>query len=405
MTNFKTIPLIILLLLSVTACNRDIVVLPDIYPSKEVNNSMMTAEEVQATQQESFENTDINEKAYIKEIFNEYGLKAGTCLSDYMIANLEYTDIIVKNFDSITFENLLKPDYILDKEASIANKKLTVKISSDTQSLLQWCRQNNMAVRGHTLIWHSQTPDWIFYEDFDTQKSLVSREVMLERMESYILQTFSQLEQLGYLELFYAYDVLNEAWMEDGSRRDTLWLKTIGEDYMWYAFYYADKYAPDYIDLYYNDYNERLKASAICDFVKTLVDKNGNYLIDGIGLQAHLFTKDSFNSYLSAVEKLGSVGLKVNLTELDVCLGSYDNPLSATDTNLKIQGKYYYYLINGILDLVKNKKVQMDSLTFWGFADNLSWRKEYSPLLFNENLEPKYAFYGVMQQKELAGFN
>lgn len=409
MKNFKNIILIILLLFCITSCNKS----DDIQPAnsaKEVNNSMTTITETYITETSpsaslSSEIIQAEDNVYIKNFLAEYGLKAGTCLSDYMITDLKCTDIITQNFNSITFENLLKPDYILDKEKSISSGKLTVTINSDTQALLQWCKENNMSIRGHVLIWHSQTPDWIFYENFDTEKSLVNREVMLERMESYISQIFEQLENLGYLNLFYAYDVVNEAFMEDGSKRDSLWLQTIGDDYLWYSFYYADKYAPEYIDLYYNDYNEQKKVNTLIDFVKTLVDKDGNSLIDGIGLQAHLFTKDSFNTYISTVEKLGSTGLKINLTELDVCLGSYDNPLEANDANLKIQGKYYYYLINGILELVKDGKVNMDSLTFWGFADNLSWRKEYYPMLFNENLEPKYSFYGATLQKEKAGFN
>ncbi len=404
MKKFKNLILIILLLLCVTSCNKN----NDIQPenlTKEENTSMTTITETTPSASLSSEIIQAEDNIYIKNFLAEYGLKAGTCLSDYMITDLKCTDIITQNFNSITFENLLKPDYILDKEKSISSGKLSVTINSDTQALLQWCKENNMSVRGHVLIWHSQTPDWIFYENFDTEKSLVSREIMLERMESYISQIFEQLENLGYLDLFYAYDVVNEAFMEDGSKRDSLWLQTIGDDYLWYSFYYADKYAPEYIDLYYNDYNEQKKVNTLIDFIKTLVDKDGNSLIDGIGLQAHLFTKDSFNTYIRTVEKLGSTGLKINLTELDVCLGSYDNPLEVNDTNLKIQGKYYYYLINGILKLVKDGKVNMDSLTFWGFTDNLSWRKEYYPMLFNENLEPKYAFYGATLQKEKAGFN
>ena len=119
-----------------------------------------------------------------------------------------------------------------------------------------------MKVRGHVLIWYSQTPDWIFYNDFDKNAGLASREVMLARMESYIKQVFEKLEESGYLDLFYAYDIVNEAWMEDGTMRDSLWLNTIGDDFMWYAFQYANKYAPDYIDLYYNDYNEQFKTGS-----------------------------------------------------------------------------------------------------------------------------------------------
>jgi len=340
----------------------------------------------------------------LKNLFTEHDMKVGTCLSDYMIRDKKCLEIIKNNFNSITFENHLKPDAILDQNASKKAGDLVVKFNSTTEKLLKWCKENGMVMRGHTLVWHSQTPNWIFYEDFNTSKSLVSRDVMLARMESYISQVFKLLEEKGYLELFYAYDVVNEAWMEDGTKRDSLWLKTIGDDYLWYAFYYANKYAPDYIDLYYNDYNEQFKTDTLYEFVQTLVDENGNYLIVGIGFQAHLYTEDSLEDYFATMDKLATLGLKINLTELDVCLGSWPEIKPATEENLKAQGQYYYNLINGIFQRVDEGLVEMDALTFWGFADHLSWRRERNPLMFDSKYKPKYAYYGALQMKDKAGF-
>ena len=130
-----------------------------------------------------------------------HNMKAGTCLSEQMLNNKKCTDFILQNFNSITFENHLKPDYILDQKASKAAGDIVVKFGDATINMLQWCADNNMAVRGHTLIWHSQTPDWIFYEGFDTKNEMVSRDVMLARMESYIRQTFELLEEMGYKKL------------------------------------------------------------------------------------------------------------------------------------------------------------------------------------------------------------
>ncbi len=341
----------------------------------------------------------------IKDVMASYDMKAGTCLSHYMTTHKKSLEIIAKNFNSITFENELKPDAILNQKESQKADDLIVKFNNNTLEMLEWCKTNNMALRGHTLIWHSQTPNWIFHEGFDTNNPRVGRDVMLARMESYIRQTFELLESLGYLELFYAYDVVNEAWMEDGNKRaESLWLQTIGDDYMWYAFYFADKYAPDYIDLYYNDYNEQYKTETLYNFIQTLVDENGEYLIDGIGFQAHLYTEDSLEDYFATVERLGSLGLKLNLTELDVCLGSWQNIKPAVDENLRAQGQYYYNLVNGLLKLKAEGKVNMDSLTYWGFTDKLSWRGERNPMLYNSMYAPKYAYYGALQIKELAGF-
>ena len=399
----------LLLACCLTACGtKETTQEPEVTQSAEAAITQ-EAEETANTEQTNVAETEPTEPTAtptpgIKDMLAAHNMKAGTCLSDFMIANKKCQEIILANFNSITFENHLKPDAILNQAESKKAGDLIVKFNSTTLKLLEWCKENNMAMRGHTLIWHSQTPNWIFYEDFDTKKPLVSREVMLARMESYIKQTFELLESLGYLELFYAYDVLNEAWMEDGTMRDSLWLKTIGEDYMWQAFYFADKYAPDYIDLYYNDYNEQFKTETLYNFVQTLVDENGEYLIDGIGFQAHLYTEDNLEDYFATVERLGSLGLKLDLTELDVCLGSWPEIKPAVEENLKAQGQYYYNLISGLLKLSEEGKVNMDALTFWGFTDKLSWRSERNPLLFNGMYKPKYAYYGALQIKELAGF-
>ena len=340
----------------------------------------------------------------LKDLFAEHGMKVGTCLSSQMIANPSTNQLILEQFNSVTMENSMKPDYLFNQRKSQEEDNLVVEFSSDAIKMMDWAKENGFSMRGHTLVWYSQTPDWIFHEGFDSKNEYVDRDEMLNRMESMMKQVFGQLEELGYLDLFYAYDVVNEAWMENGSMRENNWSDIIGDDYLWYAFYYADKYAPASIDLYYNDYNEQFKTQALFDFVNTLVDEDGNYLIDGIGFQAHLYTSDNLDNYFKTLEKLGETGLKIQLTELDVCLGKYQAPLDATDENLQKQGRFYYDLVNGLFARVDEGLVKMDALTFWGFSDSLSWRKEYSPLLYDTSTQPKYAYYGAMQMKELAGY-
>lgn len=343
------------------------------------------------------------EELYLQKVFAEHDMKVGTCLSTQMIHNEQTKQIILDQFNSVTMENSMKPDYLFNKEESIAAGELVVEFDKDALEMMEFAKENNLAMRGHTLIWYSQTPDWIFYEDFDTGKNLVGRDVMLSRMESYIKQVFEQLTELGYADLFYAYDVVNEAWMDDGSMRENNWSATIGDDYLWQAFYYADQYAPEHIDLYYNDYNEQYKTGALLEFVDTLKDENGNYLIDGVGFQAHLYTGDNLNKYFRTIDSISATGLKIQITELDVSLGTWQNTLEPTDVNLKVQGKFYYDLVNGLFERKDAGTLSMDSLTFWGFADELSWRKEASPLLFDQNYQPKYSFFGAMQMKERAG--
>ena len=347
---------------------------------------------------------DPAEGKYIKDLFAEHGMKVGTCLNMTMINRNGVKKILTENFNSVTMENDMKPDSILSQTKSQSSGKIYVEFRSDALKMLEWAKENNYSMRGHTLIWYSQTPEWIFHEDFTSTKPYVDRDTMLERMENYIKDVFQTLEDLGYIDLFYAYDIVNEAWLDNGTIRKNRWTEIIGDDYLWYAFYYADKYAPESIDLYYNDFNEQFKTNALLKFVNTLVDEDGRYLIDGIGLQAHLYTSDDLTKYFNMLETLGETGLKLQLTELDVCLGRYQSPLPGNEENLKKQGRFYYDLINGIFERVDSGKVKMDALTFWGITDTMSWRKEYKPLFYNEILKPKFALYGILQLKEFAGY-
>lgn len=353
------------------------------------------------TSEEPLEETKEEPVEYenIKDLFGSYGIKAGTCISQKMIYDPNFSNLMTEQFNSVTLENAMKPDAILNQSASKKADDIVVEFKSETKNLLDWAKKNNMSLRGHTIIWHSQTPEWIFHEEFNASKDLVSREVMLKRMESYISQVFSLLEEQGYIDMIYAYDVVNEAWEDNGTMRDTLWKQTIGDDYLYWAFYYADKYAPESVDLYYNDYNEQFKYPAVTDFVKNLKDDSGRMLIDGIGLQAHLYTKDDLNLYFKAVDEYAKCGIKVSLTELDVALGTYQNKLPNDDANLSAQGDFYNELIEGLLSRKEAGTLNLDSITFWGVADNLSWRAEQYPLLYDKDLNPKPAFDGVLQKK------
>lgn len=343
-------------------------------------------------------------ECHLYELFAKYNIKAGTCLSEKMIKNPDASELITNQFNSITMENAMKPDYIFNRSKSIEAGNLVVEFGRDAINMLDWAKANNMSVRGHTLIWHQQTPDWIFYEDFDMSKDLVSREVMLDRMDTYIAQVFAFLEENNYSELFYAYDIVNEAIEDNGKLRQSNWLNTIGDDYLWHAFNYANMYAPENIDLYYNDYNEQYKAAHIVKIMDTMRDEDGNYLLDGIGLQAHLYTADDIRKYMQCVDKLATTGLKLEITELDVGLGAWNKGIEANEDNFKLQGRYYYDFINNILEKAESGKINLDTITFWGFADNMSWRRDNYPLLYNDRLEPKYSYYGAMQIKDMAGF-
>lgn len=339
----------------------------------------------------------------IKGVYEAQGLiNTGTCINGFAIQL--FADHIIENYNSVTMENDMKPEAILNLSKSVEAGDLIVDYPARTIDQLKFAKDNKMQVRGHTLVWHSQTPQWIFYEDFDTKKPLVDRDTMLARMESYIKQNFELLTELGFIDIFYAYDVVNEAVEDNGKYRNSLWKTTIGDDYIWYAFYFADKYAPEHIKLYYNDYNEQFKTEHVVALAKTLVDENGRSLIDGIGCQAHLYTGDSIPKYMETLEAFSATGLDVQMTEIDVSLGTWQKILQPTEENLRTQGQYYYELINNILESNKAGKTNVSGITFWGVSDGFSWRRDRSPLLFDLNFKPKYAYFGAIQDKAHAGY-
>lgn len=346
------------------------------------------------------------EKVSIKDAFAAHGVKAGTCMNSFFIDGGKIENLILNQFNSITMENNMKPDYIFNQSKCRETGEVVIELNPDAVKMLDWAKANNVALRGHTFVWYSQTPKWLFTENFDSKSPKASREVMLERMESMIRGMFEVLEEGGYLDLFYAYDVVNEAINDDGTLRSmwNSWYEAIGDDYIWWAFYFANKYAPEHVDLYYNDYNEQFKTQYIIDLVKTLVDEDGNYLIDGIGCQAHLYTMDGLPEYFKHIDAIAELGLKVQLTELDVELGAWQKDIPANEENYNVQGRYYYDLIKGLLDRVDAGTLKLDALTFWGFNDAMSWRSEKYPCLYYKDLTPKPAFYGAAQLKEYAGF-
>jgi endo-1,4-beta-xylanase len=301
-------------------------------------------------------------------------------------------------------ENDMKPEAILDQTKSVAAGDLIVNYPDRTFELLDWAKENNMQVRGHTLVWHSQTPQWIFYEDFDTKKPLVDRDTMLARMESYIKQNFELLEERGYIDMFYAYDVVNEAVEDNGTLRNSLWKAIIGDDYIWHAFYYADKYAPEHIKLYYNDYNEQFKTEHVVALAESLKDEDGRSLIDGIGCQAHLYTGDSIFKYMKTLEAFSATGLDVQMTEIDVSLGTWQKVLEPTDENLRVQGQYFNELVNSIIEGNKAGTTNVSGITFWGVSDGVSWRRDRSPLLFDLDFKPKYSYFGAVLDKGHSGY-
>ncbi len=318
----------------------------------------------------------------------------GTCVAGAYLKYSKVSELVLQQFNSITCENEMKPDALLDQYQSRAQGKVVVTFSYNTTRILDWAKQNNLKMRGHVLVWHSQTPEWFFREGFRNDGALVSREEMLIRMECYIQQVFAYCDS-KYPGLFYAWDVVNEAFTDDGDGlRNSNWYKIFGEDFITEAFRLARKYAPSGVKLFYNDFNtyinysNKTKTDRICNLVTKLKAEG---LIDGVGMQSHLDVSfPSADAFVNTVNRFSALGVEVQITELDVTT----KPNAA---GWEKQAKYLESIFKQIVKNDRNKTANITSVTVWGVSDKLSWRGSQHPLLFDDNLNPKPAYYSVLQ--------
>ncbi len=340
----------------------------------------------------------------LKELYRE-AFTVGVAAPQQAFDTKVYSDFVKRQFNSMTMENEMKPAYILDETESKSNLNAyreSAALNFNTyEPAMEYAKNNGIKMRGHTLVWHSQTPEWFFYENYDTSGKRADRELMLKRMENYIRQVIEWTET-NYPGVIYVWDVVNEAvadYFGEGKapmrQEDSMWYQVIGEDFVEKAFEYARKYTRQYaadheIKLFYNDYNEYFpaKRDGIITLLKPVAEA-GN--IDGIGMQSHIDTKqplEGASGYMTAVRKFKEeLGLEIQVTELDIAVAEDDTQTS--------QGIYYQTFMEALL---KEKKAGADitNVTFWGINDELSWRPGTDCLLLDADMAQKPAFEGVV---------
>ena len=302
-----------------------------------------------------------------------------------------FRSLIKTQFNSVTPENELKPENVLDAATTLAdpakyNECPAVHFDA-AKPILDFCKENGISMRGHTLVWYSQTPSWLFYENYDVNGQLASRDLMLKRMENYISTVMNWCEE-NYPGVIYAWDVVNEAAADDGGMRDCYWKQTIGDDYVEKAFEFARKHGPSGVQLFYNDYNEyqTSKQEDILKMLKPIADA-GN--IDGMGMQSHISSGMNVDNYIAAAKRYADeLGVIIHITELDV-----QAPKSLN--SMYDQGVYMKKLFTAIIEADK-AGVPIECVTVWGLTDDMSWKSATKPLLFYGNLSPKPAYEGVM---------
>ncbi len=339
---------------------------------------------------------DASQALGLAELYQE-NFSVGIALPNYVFSHIEeYQQVIADNFNSITCENEMKPDSLLDKKASQAdleNTYLHAAVHFDNcMPAVEFALEHDMKMRFHTLVWYSQTPKWFFTEDYTDDGELVSRETMLARMENYIADVLGYFQE-NYPGLIYAVDVVNEAFDigngdENGVRmKDNRWYDTVGDDFYYHAFVFARKYASEDMKLFYNDYGCMYKTELILERLKQAKDEG---LIDGIGMQSHLSVSDDIRfNFMLAAKAFCEEGYEVQATELDI--GVKESSKAAFRT----QGSKYKSFFRVMRNL-EEEGWPITNVTVWGLNDALSWRKDEFALMFDEDMEPKPAYLGAM---------
>jgi endo-1,4-beta-xylanase len=311
--------------------------------------------------------------------------------------------LVRAQFNSITAENALKWERVHP-----APGRYEFGLSD---RFVAFGEKNNMFVVGHTLIWHNQTPQWVFEDEGGKR---VTREELLARMRDHIHTVLGR-----YKGRIKGWDVVNEAIVDDGSFKQSPWLEIIGEEYLVKAFQFAHEADPG-AELYYNDFSvENIpKRRGVIRLIRMLRD--AGVKVAGIGMQGHYLLEWPTAGQLdSTINEFAALGVNVMITELDVDL----LPRASWGADAEISRRFAYKedlnpYKDGLPDdqqqklarryaelfrvFVKNSE-KINRVTFWGVEDGNSWLNNFPvegrtnyPLLFDREGKPKQAFQAVL---------
>ncbi|THF75163.1 endo-1,4-beta-xylanase [Cohnella fermenti] len=301
--------------------------------------------------------------------------------------------LLKRHYNSVTAENEMKFERLQPSEGAFTFER--------ADAMIDFAAANGMGVRGHTLVWHNQTPDWVFV---NADGSAASRETLLSRMKTHIETVVSR-----YKRIIYAWDVVNEAVSDKPEEflRPSRWLDIIGEDFIEKAFEYAHA-ADSNALLFYNDYNESdpAKREKIYSLVRSLKEKG--IPIHGVGLQAHWnLDNPSLDDIRAAIERYASLDVKLHITELDVSMFAFEDRRTdltePTEEMLEKQAERYRQLFR----LLSEYAEHIPSVTFWGAADDYTWLDDFPvrgrknwPFLFDIHQQPKTSFQNVIEDAQ-----
>jgi endo-1,4-beta-xylanase len=309
----------------------------------------------------------------LRELAEARGLWIGTAVqADPLLHDARYAEILRREFNLLATENALKfgplrpgPDRYDFREAD---------------AIVEFARANRMRVRGHTLVWKRQLPDWLISGDH-------TREELIAILRDHIHEVVGR-----YRDRIHYWDVVNEAiQVQEGDTsgvplRRTLWLEGIGPDYIELAFRFAHEADPQ-AKLFYNDGIGRgtgPKAQVIYDLVRGLVERE--VPVHGVGLQMHerLNAPRDSAAVAGLMRRLGELGLEVHVTELDVAVESAAG--SPEEQQLR-QADVYRQILGACLAVPS-----CTAFVTWGFTDRYSWLHPDTPLPFDADYQPKPAY-------------
>jgi endo-1,4-beta-xylanase len=334
----------------------------------------------------------IKAKKGLKDYYRDY-FPVGVAVNSHNIHGAEQ-QLILQEFNSITPENDMKMGPIHPRQ----NKYNF----GPTDRIVTFARAHHLKIRGHNLCWHEQAPDWLF----KGSGAVVSKDSLFARLRSHIQTVVGR-----YHKDVYAWDVVNEAISDNPAEllRKSPWLKICGPSFIDSAFWFAHRVDPT-AELYYNDYNVVFpeKAKRIYTLLKGLKDRG--VPITGIGIQAHWSIYQPTEAELrKALDLFKSLGLKIQITELDVSIFPWEKNKRSLLAKDKIQNKgavedkqtAFYKMI---FKVFREYKGTITSVTFWNVSDKDSWLNYYPvqgrrnyPLLFDSALQRKPAYQAVTE--------
>lgn len=387
---------------------------------------------------------------------------AGTAIMLSEISDDTLMELVEKHFNAVTFGNELKPDalfnYQIDgnsvptKTITFEGEELQVPIVNDAGDSLDFSRADAMAdkilawnnahpdqkirIRGHVLVWHSQTQEWFFHENYDITKPYVNKETMNRRLEWFISSVFDhyfgKAANGKYDGLFYGWDVVNEAVIGNTYRTDKVsaaeslseirhgnnsswWHVYESNEFIINAFKYANKYAPENVELYYNDFGEtdNTKCEGIVKLINDVKSAEGTRL-DAFGMQAH-YNVDGFSAaqFKSVAKKYAQAAGKVQLTELDFKASSTYDGTAATKESEYTKMAYCHKNLYEAIKALKAEGANVSGITVWGVIEPNSWLHSQSnlgggasgsaqcPLLFDGNYKAKPAYWAYVDATKL----